>query len=678
MKKMLLVLFVVVASTSLFAQIASNGTGGGAWNNTTTWSGGLVPDGSGTITIASTDSVYVDIPVTITGTLVNNKGFGVGPGGSLIFANGSIYQHATATSYANNLYPSVFPTATWQPGSTCLVTGVVSIAPLNGNQNFANFTWDCTGQTASVNLGWSGNTIGGNITCNNTGASQFRWTNNTANGSNPVTIIVNGNIVINNAAIMSTTSSGAALVYTITQTGNITVNGTGQLYVCGTSNAGAFVTWSVTGDITTSSGALLRSSNTISRWKFNSTGTQNVNIGATGVVAAGVIFEVANGSTVQLNSPFTINRLVLTSGKINSSTTNILSIGSVNSVTGGSSTAYVEGPMIRTNIVTTSTAMSFPIAKGGIYSPLTLTVTQSATTSTTYKAEMFNATPTTRNLPVTIDKVSTVRYYTLSKSTGSSVTTSSILLNYDNEGIADNTNLRIAKDDGAGNWVDLGGVGTANTTGTITSVNNFTIFGDFVLANNTGGANALPVELTSFTAIAKGRGVELGWKTATEVNNAGFAIEQKGINDSWNKIGYVEGAGTTNTPKRYSYSVTVPVSGKYAFRLKQIDRDGKFEYSPVVEASIALTAQDYSLTQNYPNPFNPSTTFSFAMKNAEQTTVKVFNLVGQEVATLFNGVAQPNQIYTMKFDGKDLSSGIYFYSLRSGSRNEVKKMMLMK
>jgi len=112
--------------------------------------------------------------------------------------------------------------------------------------------------------------------------------------------------------------------------------------------------------------------------------------------------------------------------------------------------------------------------------------------------------------------------------------------------------------------------------------------------------------------------------------------------------------------------------------LKQIDRDGKFEYSPVVEATVALTTQDYSLSQNYPNPFNPNTSFSFAVKNAEQTTVKVYNLIGEEVATLFNQVAQPNQLYTMKFDGKDLASGIYFYSLRSASRNEVKKMSLIK
>jgi hypothetical protein len=188
----------------------------------------------------------------------------------------------------------------------------------------------------------------------------------------------------------------------------------------------------------------------------------------------------------------------------------------------------------------------------------------------------------------------------------------------------------------------------------------------------------LPVELTSFTAIAKGRGVELAWKTATEINNAGFAVEQKDINNNWNKIGYVEGSGTTNAPQSYSFIVKVSTPQKYQFRLKQIDRDGKFTYSGIVEATTAFTADDYKLSQNYPNPFNPSTTFSFAMKNTEQTMVKVYNLVGQEVATLFDGIAQPNHIYTVKFDAKNLPSGMYFYSLQSNSKNEVKKMMLMK
>ncbi|MBP6672189.1 MAG: T9SS type A sorting domain-containing protein [Bacteroidetes bacterium] len=196
----------------------------------------------------------------------------------------------------------------------------------------------------------------------------------------------------------------------------------------------------------------------------------------------------------------------------------------------------------------------------------------------------------------------------------------------------------------------------------------------------TGGSStvALPVELTSFTAAVRGKNVELVWNTATEVNNAGFNIERRSLTGEWTKVGFVEGNGTVNNPKSYRFSDNVPSAASYQYRLKQIDRDGKFEYSPVVDAVVGLTTADYQLSQNYPNPFNPSTTFSFAVKSAERTTVKVYNLVGQEVAVLFNDIAQPNQLYTLRFDAKTLPSGIYLYSLRSANRNEVKKMSLIK
>jgi len=188
---------------------------------------------------------------------------------------------------------------------------------------------------------------------------------------------------------------------------------------------------------------------------------------------------------------------------------------------------------------------------------------------------------------------------------------------------------------------------------------------------------SLPVELTSFTGSANGRNVQLLWATATEINNSGFEV-QKNANGSWTKIGFVDGAGTSNAPHSYSFTDVNSAASKYSYRLKQVDRDGKIRYSSVVEVATTLTASDFALSQNYPNPFNPSTKFTFASKNAEQTTLKIYNVAGQEVATLFNGVAQPSQVYTLTFDAKDLPSGMYFYVLHSASRNDVKKMMLLK
>jgi hypothetical protein len=207
------------------------------------------------------------------------------------------------------------------------------------------------------------------------------------------------------------------------------------------------------------------------------------------------------------------------------------------------------------------------------------------------------------------------------------------------------------------------------------------------LSNNSGSNYPLPVELTSFTAIAKGNNVQLAWQTATETNNAGFEVERTpsltlplqggGQGGGWQKVGFVEGAGSSNSTKNYSFTDNAS-AGKYSYRLKQVDRSGSFKYSNVVEVVISQMPQMYSLMQNYPNPFNPATTISFAVKNNEHATVEVYNMVGQHVATLFNGMANAHQTYTLSFDAKNLPSGIYFYSLKSASQNEVRKMTLLK
>jgi hypothetical protein len=204
----------------------------------------------------------------------------------------------------------------------------------------------------------------------------------------------------------------------------------------------------------------------------------------------------------------------------------------------------------------------------------------------------------------------------------------------------------------------------------------------------------LPVELVSFTASARGRNIDLSWATKTEVNNYGFDVERKAINNqkstppqadapmaqinSWKKVGFVEGKGTTNAPQNYGYKDVVKSAGTFAYRLKQTDRDGKFTYSTQVEAKAMLTADDYKMSLNYPNPFNPSTKFNFAVSTPQHVSVKVFNSVGQEVQTLFNDIAPADQIQEVTFDGARLASGIYFYVLRAQDRAEVKKMLLLK
>jgi hypothetical protein len=197
----------------------------------------------------------------------------------------------------------------------------------------------------------------------------------------------------------------------------------------------------------------------------------------------------------------------------------------------------------------------------------------------------------------------------------------------------------------------------------------------------------LPVELTSFTALARGGKVELNWNTATEVNTYGFEIQRTPllsplgeveIKGGWAKVGFVEGHGTTNAPQNYSFSDNSTLVGKYSYRLKQIDRDGKFEYSKEVEAAVALAQNTIVLGQNYPNPFNPETSIEFAVPTTGYTTLKVYNMLGEEVSTLVNGNVKAGVLNRVSFKGGNFASGLYFYTLRSGNFVDTKKMLMVK
>jgi hypothetical protein len=196
--------------------------------------------------------------------------------------------------------------------------------------------------------------------------------------------------------------------------------------------------------------------------------------------------------------------------------------------------------------------------------------------------------------------------------------------------------------------------------------------------NSLNVENVLPVELTSFNASIISKSVNLTWQTATEVNNYGFDVERTSVRLSdWEKIGFVAGSGNSNSPKEYSFADnSLNNSGKYSYRLKQVDNDGSYEYSSVVEVDYnpAIT---FELVQNYPNPFNPSTSISYSIPNAEFVSIKVFNLLGEEVATLFNGYVEAGK-HTLSFDASKLSSGMYLYKITAGNFTQVKKMLLAK
>ncbi len=190
----------------------------------------------------------------------------------------------------------------------------------------------------------------------------------------------------------------------------------------------------------------------------------------------------------------------------------------------------------------------------------------------------------------------------------------------------------------------------------------------------------LPVELTMFEAKILGNKIILQWQTATEINNYGFEIEKAEIKEQkeleFNKIGFVKGQGNSNKISDYTYTDDKNINGKIAYRLKQIDNDGNYKYSKVIEVENKSIIS-YYLGQNYPNPFNPSTTIEYYIPKDEHVTLKVYDMLGKEVETLINKNERAG-LHKVQFETKNYIGGIYIYVLKAGAFKEAKKMLLLK
>jgi len=190
--------------------------------------------------------------------------------------------------------------------------------------------------------------------------------------------------------------------------------------------------------------------------------------------------------------------------------------------------------------------------------------------------------------------------------------------------------------------------------------------------------STIPVEFVSFAANVVNNEVHLNWTTATELNNKGFEILRATQNDNeWKEIGFVPGRGTTTQISSYSFTDENLNPGSYNYRLKQIDFDGTYKYYDLEQTVVISPPVGFELSQNYPNPFNPSTNIGFRIADFGFVTLKVYDVLGNEVATLVNEEKRAG-VYEVEFSATGFSSGIYFYRLQTGTFIETKWMVLLK
>jgi photosystem II stability/assembly factor-like uncharacterized protein len=229
---------------------------------------------------------------------------------------------------------------------------------------------------------------------------------------------------------------------------------------------------------------------------------------------------------------------------------------------------------------------------------------------------------------------------------------------------------------------DGGSTWTPTTTGTLNSL--YGVDATFKYAWAVGEVGTviksfntdLPVELISFTAEVFTNDVNLNWSTATEINNRGFEIQRKFGTNDYLSLSFIKGQGSSQKIQSYSYTDENLKSGKYSYRLKQIDFNGTFEYSKTIEVELK-SPNKFDLRQNYPNPFNPQTIINYQLAKETKVTLKIFDALGKEVVVLVNEV-KPAGIYEVTFDSTNLPNGVYFYSLQAGNFSATKKLVYIK
>lgn len=512
-------------------------------------------------------------------------------------------------------------------------------------------------------------------------------------------ITVDGNILINSGALFRVESrspagtSNSFVEHTLNLKGNLTNNG-GTIDFRGGSNSGG----TSNGVLTTLEGSTNTTITLTSQTYQSSVEEFNgITINKTG--GAKVMLE---GGNLFMSNNSTVGKTILTftEGIVETDTNHWVCLATSSSNTeGGSSSSYVNGYLGRGMSNSGTANRLFEIGDGTEFRPLYIRCTTSGGATGHYvwaKVVTGNANTGSSTLVNGIDRVAVNRYYQFGYATATAgpspwMRFDLFTLSYraDDGVVAGNSDLRVAySTDDRATWNGMNQ--TVPHTTDLSSPPTF-IAPDSVatpiqidagnsmllsLANATGGANPLPVELISFRASVSGNSVVLNWSTASESNNSGFEIEKCLDGKSFARIGFVPGAGTTTEKRQYSFVDNSAAVGNISYRLKQIDFAGSYSYSSTIMVEITAPAA-FELKQNFPNPFNPSTKINYSVDKAGLVKLSIYNLLGEVVSALVNQNQEAGS-YTIDFDASNLESGIYLYKLESGDQFQLKKMILIK
>jgi hypothetical protein len=544
--------------------------------------------------------------------------------------------------------------------SITVTDGSISVAPVFGTSVNITYNGAASGTGPEMPSALSG--ILNNLTVNTAGIAL------TLNSD----VAVGGLLTLSKNLIIGSNTLG--FNGTITGAGSLTGSAASNLSIAGTGNLGT---------VNFTSGAEILNNLSINRT-------------SSGLISIGTILNVNNA-------------LTLTSGNINMGS-NTLTLGTDITNTGTlnpsvpTSGSYIIGSFERWIPASTTSAIYFPVGSTGQFRQASITYTK-ASSGGRLKVNGYEGDPGTTTTNNTLTETGGYVIDRYSKEAWWSVTTSDVSGGTYNITLQPNlitgvdpTNfnlLRVLKrTNNTSDWTLVGD--HADATGSyqfpIVQRTNLKGFSEFGIGGYSGDGNVLndaplPILLSSFTSVIKGHDVDLKWSTDKETNNSGFDVERAEVsskNLEYRKIGYVKGNGTTNSPVNYTFEDNKLNSGKYNYRLKQIDYNGNFEYHNLTSIVDVSLPTKFNLSQNYPNPFNPNTKVDFDLPFDSKVNIVLYDMTGRQVKTLVNETRTAGY-HTIQFNASDLSSGMYFYRIivrRGGSASidfvATKKMALIK
>ncbi len=476
------------------------------------------------------------------------------------------------------------------------------------------------------------------------------------------TLNINAPLTLNNGAGIDLQSDGTVV---LGAAGNI--SGTGTILVNGDFNNAASVNSRVNVPVTIGGSmpqTIMAGANFSGLYITNPA----VNIGlAAGIAIDSVTINNGTGmvtiSSVSGPAMFTINdSLYLQHGKIRATDNAVLNMAASAVVRGGNDSSFAQGPVrCNTNVAGLST-LFFPVGTA-LYTPVRLQVTHASAGASAYQAEAFNAAPASRSLPASINAVSTTGFVRISNMGSQPVTSSAVTLRYvAADLVTDLAALRIAKDDGGSAWLDMGGTDTVAGAGTMTTTVDINTWGDFVLANATGGTNAFIVRWLQADANLAGKQIQLSWKIGNEVNISKYTVEWSADGVSFTDLTTVQATAGFAAEKNYESADRLPQKGTNYYRIRQTAKDGRGTYSRIMQVSISVT-NDYIV---WPNP---AVSTVHVQNRQAMTRLQCFNSNGQLVYDVRPGSTQ-HSIPVRRW-----SAGVYTLRIAGGSANVLTRFV---